>query len=657
MLIKKAKANVIFATGAILLASVLVPAAPVQAEMLFDILKRQQTPPDSRPKPVYPAPVYQEQQFDTQGYPPSPRPKVQVPVKRAVVAAPKIYDYKPETLVAIDFSKVDFQITGATKQPVSAALILLPIASASLVLNETGDIGARKEAARFLAMVRDLHAEKDIAEVLVAYYSANPKFIWSQDGKVGTRAKSVMAYLARADEDGLHPQEYLVSLPDETLEGDDRKKAYAAFDVALSARALRYVRDAGEGRIIADKLSAYHDLPRQHVKLGEILEQLSQSDNAVKVLAKAEPQSDWYIALKIALAELKTEDDSENHMVAPDTVLRPEQENPELPKVIALIKKRMPKDYQEKFGDVLEKYKDATTYDLALKPAIQAYQKSVGKAADGVVGPATIAALQGETTAVKRQRIILSMERLRWLPRDFTPRYVFINQPAYQAQYFEDSMEKLSMKTVVGSARNQTYFFYDKIRIVTFNPYWGVPRSIVVNEMMPRILADPSYLSRNGFEVYNDAGRLVDPYAVDWERVATTGYGVNVRQKPGQGNALGELKIMFPNKHDIYLHDTPAKGGFQRDMRATSHGCVRLAQPREMAAAVMGKTVEGLKPYFGKNERNVKLDVQVPVYLVYFTAWPNAQTGQIQYFSDIYARDKAMLEADEKTTKNRLAAM
>ncbi|MDR0251591.1 MAG: L,D-transpeptidase family protein, partial [Brucellaceae bacterium] len=303
-----------------------------------------------------------------------------------------------------------------------------------------------------------------------------------------------------------------------------------------------------------------------------------------------------------------------------------------------------------------DRHKDGTLYDPELVTAVKDYQKLMGKTPDGIIGRATITALQGETSSVKRERILYSMERLRWLPRDFGQRYVFVNQPAYRAQYFDQGKEQLAMDVVIGSARNQTHFFYDTISTVVFNPSWGVPRSIVMNEMMPRILADSSYLDRNNYEVVV-GGKVVSSTAVNWSAVAQGKAHVGVRQKPGPNNALGELKILFPNSHDIYLHDTPSKAAFKRDMRAVSHGCIRLADPRAMASAVISTGKENLTKYFGKNERGIKVPSGVPIYLTYFTAWPDEASGKIRYFDDVYARDEGLAKAFQKTEQSRVAAM
>src|SRR5690606_13503606 len=144
--------------------------------------------------------------------------------------------------------------------------------------------------------------------------------------------------------------------------------------------------------------------------------------------------------------------------------------------------------------------------------------------------------------------------------------------------------------------------------------------------------------------------------SVNWNAVAQGTAHVGIRQKPGLDNALGELKILFPNVHDIYMHDTPAKSYFSRDMRALSHGCIRLENPRAMAAAVLGRSVDEISQYFGKQERGLKVQEPVSVYLSYFSAWPDS-TGAIHYFSDVYSRDEGLSKAFEQTRQSRIAAI
>ncbi|PRD41528.1 peptidoglycan-binding protein [Phyllobacterium phragmitis] len=655
------KALAIAAISAVLAVSTaLTTTDAMAANTLLELFRQKSQPPaEAAPPPA----AARAPRAPRAAAPAQPRAAARQPaatIKRVIVKGPQVYDYKPDTLVRVDFSKLDMQMTSATEggtdRPQVDAITsgMPPLPQKASSSNETNVFAAAIEHLK----TTDVHAKKEIADAIVDFYSTHQKFLWSAGLDVAPQAKDVAALFARAGEEALDPEEYAVIIPADSFDKadeQDRLQKLADFEIFLTARALRYAIDAGEGRIAANRLSELHDLPRNRVKPREVLEKLAASDNPSAYLASFHPQSKWYADLKKSLAEIEGQENNVQVRIAPDTLIHPGDESPEIANVVALILKKAPADYLEKYQTVLTEHEGGTVYDAALVAAIKDYQRQAGKAPDGVIGRNTIATLQGESVAVKRDRILYAMERLRWLPRDFGRRYVFVNQPAYQAQYFAQGQEKLAMNVVVGSPRHQTYFFYDKIQTVVFNPSWGVPRSIILNEMMPRILRDPGYLERNGYEVYTSGGKRVPSRSVNWSRVAADGGGVGIRQIPSPSNALGELKILFPNSHAIYMHDTPAKSYFKRDMRALSHGCIRLERPRDMAAAVLDVPVESLTKYFGKNERGVKVPERIPVYIAYFTAWPDAATGKIRYYDDVYERDAHLAKAMEKTRTSRLA--
>ncbi|MGH6760181.1 MAG: L,D-transpeptidase family protein [Phyllobacterium sp.] len=606
----------------------------VAADNLMDLLfsKKRAAEPQPQAQPKAP-----------RGAPSAPRaaakPPAKAPVKRVVVAPPQAsYNYRAEGLVPVDFSKFDLNTTASADTDGQMSFRLEPIGVS---------IDALREA--------QVKAEKEIAEAVAEFYATKQMPIWTNGYNVTAKAKDVAAFFAQAGEDGLDPDDYSVKIPSDGFDLENaqaRLKQLAQFELMMTARALRYARDAGEGRINPNRLSGFHDFKRGSVNAADVAQQLATVSDPVVYLRSLHPQSDAYAKLKANLQALEGRADR-TARVADGTLIRPGETNPEIRNVVALIRAKAPADYIAAHDAVLRAHENASVYDVTLVEAIKDFQRSAGRKADGVIGANTLSSLQGESISSKRERILYSMERLRWQPHDFGDRYVFINQPAYRAQYFEDGKEKLAMNVVIGSARNQTVFFYDTIETVVFNPSWGVPRSILINEKMPRILRDPGYLERSGYEVYNSAGKRVSSSEVNWAQVAANGGGVGIRQKPGPDNALGELKILFPNSHDIYMHDTPSKSAFKRDMRALSHGCVRLENPRGMAAAILGVQVDDLKQYFGKNERPVKVSRQIPVYVSYFTAWPNEKTGEIEYFDDVYDRDVGLGKAFEKTSAAR----
>lgn len=487
----------------------------------------------------------------------------------------------------------------------------------------------------------ELLAEKEAADAIVAHYTAVPEFIWVSEGRPNERARSALRTLGDAASHGLEPQDYAVAVPG--ADADDA--ALAAFEMELSARMLRYIRDARSGRVDPNRISGYHDFAPKELDAVAALQLARNADDVAAYLEAQHPQNARYKALRVELEMLRAADENEI-VIAPNTVIRPGETNPEFPKILSLIGQRADEAFRAEHGDVLTRHLGSEAYAQELAPVIKAAQKLAGVGADGVIGPRTIRALAGETRAGRIEKAEVALEQARWLPSQLPDRHVFINTPAFKATYVEDGKEKLSMRTVVGSTRTQTYFFQDKIQYVEFHPYWGVPRSILVNKYLPKLYSDPSYLDRNGFEVVDRRGRTVPSSSVSWSQ-----YGANVpfdvRQRPGRGNALGELKIMFPNKHAIYMHDTPEKQLFDRDNRAVSNGCIRLADPRGMAAAVLGWERNRVDARLEQPHSRQNLDVEVPVYVGYFTAWPD-EAGKVHYYDDVYGRDEKTKAAIDK---------
>ncbi len=231
----------------------------------------------------------------------------------------------------------------------------------------------------------------------------------------------------------------------------------------MSARALRYAIDAGEGRVVADRLSGFHDLPRGRVDPKAVLARLASESDPVAYLKSFQPNNEAYASLKRELANTEAPV-GEPIRISLDKAIRPGDTNDQLGKVVALITRHAPASYLEQHRDVLQAHADASIYDPELAIAIKDYQKLSGSTPDGIIGKNTIAALQGEQDSVKRDRILYSMERLRWLPHDFGSRYVMVNQPSYRAEYFEDGKEKLAMNVVIGSPTHQTYFSITRSR-------------------------------------------------------------------------------------------------------------------------------------------------------------------------------------------------
>lgn len=570
------------------------------------------------------------------GYRYGNRPNRQVarkPAPIAKISAPSYYDYKAPALQRVDFA------------PLAAI-------GQSASLDQATSGTAFREAVGGLAGY-EFYAEPEIAKALVAFYSANPDFIWVTGNEINERGRDAIRVLGEAASYGLSPADYAVSVPSERLtiaDEGERESELIRFEMALSARVLRYARDAESGRINPNKLSGYHDFPEKPFDMVGALKILSLATDARGWLEARHPDSPEYRALRVELEALNASAEDEI-VVDPRLLLKPGETNPELAKILHIVARDLDDEMGGEYGELLSRTVNSETYSEDLVPVIKAAQAKAGLKADGVLGPRTVAALAGTSKADRVEKVQIALEQLRWLPHDLGETRVFINQPAFTARFIDHGVEKLNMRAVVGKPSNQTSFFYDQIEQVDYNPYWGVPQSIIVNEMLPRLRNDPGYLDRAGYEVTDSSGRRISSSSINWWAYGSK-VPYSVRQTPSEANALGELKILFPNKHAIYMHDTPQKELFNRDERAFSHGCVRLQDPRGMAAAVLGKSVDYVAGKLAQGH-SVEKTLKIPVYVAYFTAWPD-KNGKVEYFGDVYDRDARVKLAMEKTEEVRV---
>lgn len=518
-----------------------------------------------------------------------------------------------------------------------------------------------------------LSATPEVAKALEAYYNAGGQPIWVSNGDLNERASAVLAFFETVGDSGLNPADYSISAPSQDVTASISAEPVAEvqnasvteqqvippammqFELALSAKVLAYVQDTARGRVDPNKLSGYHDFKRKTVNLTPVLKLASLSPDIGAYMRSREPSNVEYLALKAELAKLRNEDkDASNKVVVPaDLVLKPGENNADMASVVKAIEHRSSASLKNGHASTLSGYRQTPEYTPDLVDLVKAFQSENGLKADGVIGRATVRAMTGDSNEAKIAKLEVAMEQVRWLPADLGDRFVFINQPAFMAYYHNEGVEDFGMKVVIGSKANQTYFFQDEIQTVEFNPYWGVPQSIIINEMLPKLRRDPSYLDRLGYEVQVN-GRSVSSSDVNWYGSTNA---VSVRQPPSSDNALGDLKILFPNAHAIYMHDTPAKSFFSRDMRALSHGCIRLVDPRRMAAAVLGTTMDNVNKQIAAGQnRAVQVSGKVPVYVSYFTAWPD-KDGHVQYFDDVYDRDNYVMKAFDTTTKARASSI
>jgi murein L,D-transpeptidase YcbB/YkuD len=270
--------------------------------------------------------------------------------------------------------------------------------------------------------------------------------------------------------------------------------------------------------------------------------------------------------------------------------------------------------------------RNAAIYDHSLAAAVATFQVRHTIAVDSMLGPETMKSLN-VAAAYRLGQIAANLERFRWLPRNLGARYVYVNVPAFRLEAYDGGKKVLEMKVIVGEEYEgkATPVFADSMEYVVFRPYWNVPPTIAAKEIFPKMSS--GYLASHDMETYRESGKL------------------RIRQRPGPKNALGLVKFLFPNDFNIYLHDTPDDELFNKDVRAFSHGCIRLEHPEQMAQYVLGWPLDKIEDamHNGPNNRQVNLPQKIPVYIVYATAY--IRDGQLYFGNDLYDRDGPLVEA------------
>jgi murein L,D-transpeptidase YcbB/YkuD len=455
--------------------------------------------------------------------------------------------------------------------------------------------------------------------------------LWIERGRFSADARAVIARLGEAADDGLDPTAFAAppanfgSVPNLTAE------MIAATEIQMSVAVAAYVREAYAGRLDPRALDPNLDVARHLPDIAVALADIGGADDAAAALASYNPTHPAYHALRAALVDARDEPAIERIVIPAGPTIRPGDVDTR----VALLRTRL---------DVVTVGDTPSVYDETLVDAVRTFQTQAGLIVDGIIGPNTLGALNGPEVDPVAE-IVANMEMYRWLPRDLGNYYVQVNIPEYLVRIFDEGEEVYETRVVVGQPANETPVFSDRMEYFVVNPYWNVPPSIVANELLPQLRADPGYFVRGAFDVFY-RGTLVDPYAVNW--YAVTAGQVGIRQRPGPSNALGQIKFMFPNSHNVYLHDTPSKSLFQRDARAFSHGCVRVLNPMDFAEALLRHeedvTRRSLEAMFGPTERQVSLNHPINVHLTYFTAVFD-EAGNLLFKPDIYGHTARVRDA------------
>ncbi len=448
--------------------------------------------------------------------------------------------------------------------------------------------------------------DKKAYKAIATFYAGRenlPLFVAQNDLSAAGRA--ALTEMAAAKSWGLDPNDFKVRVPGDEMRDLD-ENARADLEIAVALAVLKYAYHARGGRIDPSDLSYDIDRERPLKDPETVLGELADASDTAAYLRSLHPKARQFHLLRAAYQRLTTEPD----------------------------KRQLP------------------TIDEA------GYAKAARAAQDAGLPPPprpnfVKRARKRPSNAKLAQRIVRNMEMWRWMPEDLGETYVIVNIPEYTSHLIENGREVWRERVIVGKIKNQTPLFSDEMELVVFNPLWHVPNSIKVKELLPGLLRGGDPVSRQGLKM-KLGSRELNPRSVNWAKVDIR--NVHVFQPSGPRNALGQMKFLFPNKHAVYMHDTPSRQLFSRDRRAFSHGCVRTRNPLSFAVQMLrigkGWSESKTKAVFRSSSENneIRLDRKIPVHVAYFTAWADEKSGQVRFYDDIYRHERHVQYAfDGKT--------
>ncbi len=496
-------------------------------------------------------------------------------------------------------------------------------------------------------------------QALIAFYEGHadePIFI----GRSGytTKAQALNAEFAKADDWGLDPNDFTVIDfgPDADSRSELTQSQKVEGELAFALTVLKYARYARGGRITEPnkQLSSYLDRTPQYVDPKALLDDLAAASNSAEVLRGTHPKHAQFEKLRQKYLELKRSADAAKEIVripARGAKLVPGQSHPD----VALVRKRLgvPVPAGQDGAEPDENF-----YDDDLAAAVAKFQDEKGEKPDAIVGRRTRTAFN-DIEVPSPQRLLANMEMWRWMPDDLGDFHVWVNVPEFLVRVVKNGEIIHEERIITGTTSNQTPVFSDAIQTIYFNPRWHVPQSIKVNELYPSLARGGGSFQRQGLRLMRN-GRYIDPRSVDWSRADIRNF--DVYQPSGPGNALGIVKFTFPNKHAVYLHDTPTKNLFNAESRTFSHGCMRVRDPMRLAEVLLEQD-KGWSPdevhitqKSDPDEVPITLDKRIPVHITYLTAVVG-EDGSERVMKDIYGHEqrvKLALEGQfDKIAKGR----
>lgn len=496
--------------------------------------------------------------------------------------------------------------------------------------------------------------DADIASISVLpelYERCNFCLLWDNT----TNVDALIQEIADIGEDGLDPEDYhfavlkdLYARINESASPDPAM--LADFDLLLTDGLIRLAYHLIFGKIDPEGLDPHWNFAREiddHDPVDEIEEVLKAGDLG-KILNGLRPQHIAYTNLKVALKKYRAVQAAGGWEPIPSGATLKKGISDE---GVRLLRKRL-----SITGDLVGELVDSSFFDEQLEQAVKRFQIRHRLTADGIVGKNSLEALN-VTVEARIDQIRVNLERARWVLHALGDKFILIDIAGFQAFFVQEDGIIWESRVQVGRPYRRTPVFRSDIKYVVFNPTWTVPPGILKRDILPAVKKNPNYLKERNIKVIDHQGNLINQDTMDWSLYPKKRFPYMLRQDPGPDNALGLIKIMFPNKHLVYLHDTPSRALFEREDRTFSSGCIRVEKPFELAEILLGNPAqwnqESIKKVIASGKtRTVMLPEHIPVLLLYWTVAVD-QDGTVHFKKDPYARDKAILEGLEEAFKFR----
>jgi murein L,D-transpeptidase YcbB/YkuD len=478
--------------------------------------------------------------------------------------------------------------------------------------------------------------ELDWEQLREFYVPSHYRPVWVDEHGPLTRAGQWWLTLQTADQEGLDRETYHYVLIEQQW-GASTPAELAWLELLLTDAFLKYSADVSVGRVDPEMVYPNWNIPVRSFDAVDVLRNALAKDNFDSALSELTPPHTGYRRLRTALGNYR-------HLAAnggwPSIPPGPSLKYGQRHAQVKILRRRLSAEGDLQLGPVTDEY----LFDTPVLYAVERFQTRHGLKVDGIVGPDTRETMNIPVTR-RIEQIKMNMERWRWLPRELGDRYLMVNIAGLELVAMEGMQPKFTMRVIVGTTERPTPVIMSSVHTVVFNPFWIVPDTIVFNDLLPNQQRNPAYLKSRGIHVYarHPYGKELDPGKIDWNKVNTDNFPYVLRQDPGPTNPLGQVKFLFSNKFQVYLHDTPEHHKFDLPDRELSSGCIRVSDPVQLANYLLGGennwTREHIETVIASGEtREIPVPGTVPIYLLYWTVWVG-EGGAVHFRRDIYAED------------------